>query len=314
MENKFTAAELKQFQSLPLEAKVIKSQQRIKEYYDYFNGEVYLAFSGGKDSTVLLHLIRDLYPDVRAVFVDTGLEYPEVKEFVRSQENVTIIRPPRTYKDVITRWGYPMVSKMTANCIYTARRDPNSTRAKYLTGEIPTKAFGYGNGRWWPMVVDAPFNTSGYCCEVMKKQPFHKFNRETGLVPFIATLANESVSRRTNWFREGCNSFKGKDSSSKPISFWTDQDILHYIKDNNIPYCPIYGDIVENEKGELVTTGVERTGCIFCGFGAHLEKEPNRFQQLKKTHPKLWDYCMRPIEENGLGMKEVLEFMKIPIE
>ncbi len=310
----YTATDLRQMQSLPLEAKIVKSQERIKEYYDYFNGEVYVSFSGGKDSTVLLHLVRELYPDVRAMFVDTGLEYPEVKEFVKSQENVTIVRPSRTYKQVIERFGYPMISKMTANCIATARRDPNSTRAKYLTGEIPTKAFGYGNGRWWPMVTDAPFKTSGYCCEVMKKQPAHKFNKETGLVPFIATLADESVNRRLNWYKEGCNSFKGKDSQSKPLSFWTDQDIYHYLKDNNIPYCPLYGDIVENEKGELVTTGIERTGCIFCGFGAHLEKEPNRFQQLKKTHPKLWDYCMRPIEENGLGMREVCEFMKIPIE
>lgn len=310
----YTATDLKQMQSLPLEAKIVKSQERIKEYYNYFNGDVYVSFSGGKDSTVLLHLVRELYPEVKAMFIDTGLEYPEVKEFVKSQENITIIRPSRTYKQVIEQFGYPMVSKMTANCIATARRNPNSTRAKYLTGEIPTKAFGYGNGRWWPMVTDAPFKTSGYCCEVMKKQPAHKFNRETGLVPFIATLADESVSRRLNWYKEGCNSFKGKDSQSKPLSFWTDQDIYHYIKDNNIPYCPIYGDIVENEKGELTTTGVERTGCIFCGFGAHLEKEPNRFQQLKETHPKLWDYCMRPIEENGLGMREVCEFMKIPIE
>lgn len=54
--------------------------------------------------------------------------------------------------------------------------------------------------------------------------------------------------------------------------------------------------------------------CIFCGFGVHLEKEPNRFQQLKQTHPKLWDYCMRPLDQNGLGMREVCDFMKIPVE
>ena len=298
----YTATDLRQMQDLPLEAKIIKSQARIREYYDYFNGEVYVSFSGGKDSTILLHLVRELYPDVKAVFVDTGLEYPEIKEFVKSHNNVIVIRPQKTYKEVIERFGYPMISKMTANCIATARRHPNSARAKYLTGEIPTKAFGYGNGRWWYMVTDAPFNTSGYCCEVMKKQPIHKFNKEFGLVTIIGTLAHESVSRRLTWYKEGCNSFKGKDSQSKPLSFWTNQDILHYIKDNNIPYCSIYGDIIENEKGELVTTGVERTGCIFCGFGAHLEKEPNRFQQLKQTHPKLWEYCMRPLDENGLGI------------
>ena len=281
-DKKRNIADLKQMQSLPLEAKIVKTELRIREFYEYFNGQVYISFSGGKDSTVLLHIARQMYPDIRAVFVDTGLEFPEIREFVKTQENVTIVRPSKTYREVIQRWGYPMVSKMTANCIYTARRNPNSTRAKYLTGEIPTHAFGYGNGRWWPLVTDAPFNVSGYCCEIMKKQPFHKFNKETGLVPIIGTLTDESVSRRLNWLKEGCNSFKGKDSSSKPMSFWTTQDILKYLKNYNVPYCPIYGEIIEDEKGELKTTGAQRTGCVFCGFGVHLEKEPNRFQQLKQ--------------------------------
>jgi len=72
--------QLRQMQSLPLEAKIIKSQMRIREWYEHWSGDVYVAFSGGKDSTVLLHLTRQLYPDVPAVFCDTGLEFPEIKE------------------------------------------------------------------------------------------------------------------------------------------------------------------------------------------------------------------------------------------
>jgi len=45
---------------------------------------------------------------------------------------------------------------------------------------------------------------------------------------------------------------------------------------------------------------------MFCGYGCHLEKEPNRFQMLKNTHPKVWDYCMKSVEDGGLGMREVL--------
>jgi hypothetical protein len=78
-----------------------------------------------------------------------------------------------------------------------------------------------------------------------------------------------------------------------------------------VPYCPLYGDIIEGKKGKLETTGIHRTGCIFCAFGCHLEKEPNRFQQLKLTHPKIWEYCLKPWSEGGLGMKEVLDYIHV---
>ena len=63
--------------------------------------------------------------------------------------------------------------------------------------------------------------------------------------------------------------------------------------------------------GGWTTTGEKRTGCVFCAFGAHLEKSPNRFQRLKQSHPKLWEYCMKPVEEHGLGMRKVLEFIDV---
>lgn len=90
--------------------------------------------------------------------------------------------------------------------------------------------------------------------------------------------------------------------------------MLRYIKEYNIPYASVYGDIVEDKNGKPRTTMCDRTGCVFCGFGCHLEKEPNRFQRLKITHPKLWNYCMKPWDEGGLGMKEVLEFINVKIE
>ena len=309
----FTATDLKQFQSLPLEAKILKTKLRIREFYDHFGGDVYVSFSGGKDSTVLLTIARSLYPDIPAVFFDTGLEYPEVKEFVKTFDNVEIIRPNRTFRQVIEEFGYPIVSKKIAGYVYTAKRDPNSVRAKTLRGEIPTKTFGFGDGKW-AYLVDAPFKISDYCCDVMKKQPAHKYHRETGRYPIIGTLAEESISRRNVWLQQGCNAFNTDEPISRPLSFWTEQDILKYIQEKNIPYAPVYGDIKRNRKGKLETTGEDRTGCIFCAFGCHMEKEPNRFQLLKKTHPKLWEYCMKPWDEGGLGMKEVLNYINIKTE
>lgn len=114
--------------------------------------------------------------------------------------------------------------------------------------------------------------------------------------------------------RHGCNAFDNQKPMSRPLSFWTEQDILEFIAGYHLPYPSVYGDIVKDEKGKWHTTGCSRTGCMFCAFGAHLEKEPNRFQRLKETHPKVWDYCMKSVSEGGLGMKEVLEFLKIKTE
>lgn len=90
--------ELRRLQSLPLEDKITLTKLRIQEWYEHWGGAVFVSFSGGKDSTVLLKLVRELYPDVRAVYCDTGLEYPEVKHHVKKFDNVEIIRPKRHLK------------------------------------------------------------------------------------------------------------------------------------------------------------------------------------------------------------------------
>ena len=110
-ESEFNRIALRQKQSLPLEGKVILAQQRIREWYEHWDGNVYVSFSGGKDSTVLLHLVREVYPDVPAVFVDTGLEYPEIRKFAMQQPNVTVLRPAMRFDQVISKYGYPVVSK-----------------------------------------------------------------------------------------------------------------------------------------------------------------------------------------------------------
>lgn len=110
-------------QNLPLEVKILKSQQRIREWVTHFGANgVYISFSGGKDSTVLLHLVRELYPDIEAVFVNTGLEYPEIQQFVKTFDNVKILYPEMSFKNVISNYGYPLLSKSIAHKIDSARR------------------------------------------------------------------------------------------------------------------------------------------------------------------------------------------------
>lgn len=281
-----------------------------------FYNQIYVSFSGGKDSTVLLHLVRRLYPNTPAVFVDTGLEYPELREFVKSVENVTWVRPEMNFKKVIQTYGYPIVSKEVSLKIAETRSKPDGYASQSFNSNSP-KILKYGK-RYdlskWKFLLEAPFLISNKCCNVMKKKPAKKYEKETGNHPIIGTMACESQARKTAWKIHGCNAFDTKRPTSQPLSFWTEQDILEYIKKYNLPYAPVYGEIIQDNKGKWQTTKCNRTGCVFCMYGCHLEKEPNRFQNLKITHPKLWQYCMKPISEGGLGLKEVLEFIGVKIE
>ena len=143
----------------------------------------------------------------------------------------------------------------------------------------------------------------------MKKKPLHDFEKNTGLKPFMGTMACESKIRKDKWIKNGCNAFDLKRPTSQPLSFWTEQDILAYIIKNNLNYASVYGDILQNNKGHYYTTGATRTGCMYCLFGVHLEKEPNRLQQLKETHKNIYDYIMKPWGEKGLGIKDTIDWI-----
>ena len=117
------AKELAIMQSYPLDMKIALTRNRIYEWVTQFGEDgVVVSFSGGKDSTVLLHLVRTYFPDVKAVFSNTGLEYPEIQRFVKSFDNVDIVTPKMRFDEVISTYGYPLISKEVAEAIYYARR------------------------------------------------------------------------------------------------------------------------------------------------------------------------------------------------
>lgn len=318
--NEFNNAALKQKQSLPLEAKIVLTQKRILEWYNHWEGQVYLSFSGGKDSTVLKHIIENTsgVHDVPNVFINTGLEYPEIQNFVRKCDNVTIIRPEKSFKEIIEEYGYPIISKEVSETILYARRSIQSGKTKYIfalnklegTAVCPsTGRLSIYNYSKWKYLLDAPFKISNECCRFLKKKPAYKYAKETNRKPMTATMACESLLRRSQWLQHGCNGFNMKNPVSNPLSFWTEQDILKYLYEYKVPYCKVYGEIEKNFNDEYRLTGLQRTGCMFCMFGTHLEKSPNRFQRMKASHPKLYQYCMEK-----LGIKEVLDFLNVEYE
>lgn len=305
----YTSDDLKTMQAWPLERKIQVTQTKIIEWYYRYGGNVAVSLSGGKDSTVLLDLARRAFPDIRAAFVDTGLEYPEIRNFVKTISNVAWLRPEMPFHKVIELYGYPVVSKEVAKRIYYARKG-SFWALQHLRGLNKDGTPSKFNQRYvkWASLVDAPFLISEHCCMVMKKRPLHRFAKETGTMPIIGTMASESARRRSAYLTTGCNAFEKREPSSQPLSFWLEQDILNYLILTGIPYASIYGDIVADPKtGKLKTTGAQRTGCMFCMFGVQVERQPNRFQLMEHSHPKQYDYCI-----NGLGCGAVMDYIGAP--
>lgn len=297
--------ELYRLQALPLDEKIAIAQKAIREFVEHFGVDgIYISFSGGKDSTVLIHLCRQLYPDLVGLYSDTGLEFPEIRDFVQTFDNITIVTPKMHHREMLKKCGYPVVSKEQAEWIYRIRSGTSSgaiQKAFYglnLDG-TPTR---FKLSEQWKYLLNAPFNIGSGCCKEMKLKPIAEYVKKTGRVPIMGTTASESALRAQKFLQYGFYNLEGKKAQCTPMSIWTDDDVWEYIRRFNLPYCKIYD------------MGYDRTGCVFCMFGAHLDKEPNRFQKLQRTHPDLWRYCMKPYDDGGLGLREVLEFMGIPYE
>lgn len=332
--------DLKSMQEWDFNRKIQVSQTRILEWVIAHNGQVYISFSGGKDSCVLADLVARVWqvtcPDqtLDLVFSDTKMEYLDVIKHTEKFKNYLIdkyninaqlvkIETKHNTHEIYKEIGYPILSKKIARQLRDLS-NPTETnyysRRLYTTGE--TKKGYYAPNykladKWIEKFnvdrtnysVDLPFKVSEQCCDYFKKAPLRDYEKETGKKTFVGTMADNSRARANAWLKTGCNNFTSKNGQSKPMSFWVENDVLQYIKEFNIPISEVYGNIEQDEQGNYYTTGEHNTGCKYCVFGAHMEKGETRFERLKKLEPKSYEYAMR--EENGLGLKKVLDFLDI---
>jgi 3'-phosphoadenosine 5'-phosphosulfate sulfotransferase (PAPS reductase)/FAD synthetase len=288
-----TYNELQYRQSWTLEQKIDHSVGVVSSFLEKVSGKAYISYSGGKDSGVMLDIIRRfINKTIPVVFCNTGNEYPEVVKFVRQMENITVIRPEIHIKQLIEKYGFPLISKEQSQYIRQAKHtNSEKLRNIRLNGSIN----GIGKiAERWKFLIDAPFDISEKCCLFLKKKPFAKFQKQTGLFPIIGTMAGESRLRLQKWLQHGCNLFDANKTASYPLSIWTEQDIWAYIRKFNLPYSPIYD------------LGLRRTGCMFCGFGCHI-KGDRRFYFLKENKPKIYEHFMA-MTNNGVTYKEALRF------
>ena len=290
--------QLTQRQGLPLDIKIKLTKRRIEEFYKSFNGKVYISYSGGKDSEVMLHLVKSCHSDIKIVFVDTGTELETRKHAIRKAD--IILKPKIPMLQIWKKYGIPFPSKQQANFIYKVKH----TKSDYLRNRLMTGIMKDGSktmfkiSKKWKCIIDSDIEVSDRCCYYLKKEPFLRYKKQTGEVPFIGTMASDGMERKKEYLQNGCINFTKE--VCHPLGFWTEQDVLMYIKKFDLDYCGAYGDIIEVE-GLLKTTKAKRTGCVGCGFGTHLEKEPNRFQRLEVDNPRLHNIILHKWVDGAMG-------------
>ena len=294
--NTFTKKDLKRFQAESLDDKKQRSYAKIGEWFAYWAGMVYVAFSGGIDSSVLADLCarwcKLIGKPLYLVFSNTGLEYPEIQkhvkffaEWLRKKYNIEvhleIVRPKMRFDEVIRTCGYSIISKEVSNTVRLARANIEQGVYSHRLCKLGVSSDEYGglydSGEYdyakalekskfklpkWRPLLDIDCNVSEECCTIMKKEPMSEYSKRTGRMPIIATLAEESMNRENAWFKNGCNAFDGKDPKSTPMAFWRRQDVLLYVKTEGLPISSVYGEIVYKTDPEQIR--IEEYG-IDCG-------------------------------------------------
>lgn len=341
--------ELKMLQALPLDIKRAKSKQRLREAIDYFGKEhLYLSVSGGLDSTAAHLLLQEVEEEdnipsgaIPRVNSNTGNEYDGVLKKAREISDVEV-KPLKPFYKVITEEGYPVGSKKVSRMLRDLQNpteDNFNSRRLYLEGikQDGTLTKSFKLPQKWRKFIDSAVKCSEKCCFYLKKQPLQEYEKRTERTPIIAVLAEEGGTREHGYLDTGCNAFECSRPQSKPVGFWTHNDILMYLvlKEEAIP--PEYGDIVFEDTKEkvtksdveqaikegkilkLTTTLEKRTGCVCCTYGVTQENGENRFQRLKKLDPKRYNFCIyggeirdgKLVPKGGLGLGYILDMMGI---
>lgn len=270
-EQKIRSQKMAEMLNEPHDKKVERSKSNVNEFCNILGLEtVYVSTSGGKDSAVLSSVCKEVYPEIKHIMFNTGLEYKATIDLAKKQ-GAEIIPPTIGWVESCEKHGYPVVSKNISRRLHDIGRTSLSTCIALFN---PT----YGiSDKWLHLTSDefVNFPVSGYCCTEFKKNPSHKLK----LNPIIGTRIQESEQRKSAWKKSGCNSYTKdyKHGVSRPISLWKDNDVNQYVSDNNVELSTIYTQYE-----------AKRTGCKICPYGAQIDG--SRFDLLKKLEPKVYDH------------------------
>lgn len=285
-----------------------QAKKRIRDVYKQTDGNVYLSFSGGKDSTIVLSLIKDIGLNIPAVFSDTGLELAAIKDFVKwvkdnYYNNVIIIKPEKSYNEVI-KDGKPFLSKMKSTAIKYYQKNPKCKTALELYNEEYVKSHRIRLANKDFHILHENFNIkiSDNCCYDMKKRPFEIYVEFSGARGSITGIrAYEGGQRAFNYDRNiklgknPCTEIKkGGFIQKSPIIDWTDEMCELYIKNHNVPLSKAYTEY-----------GLKRTGCYLCPYDRDLEK---RLEILYKYEPNKYKAALYYMQDVYIAQGVKLDF------
>ena len=320
-----TPQEFLQKMSLPYEAKVNHFILKAREFYDRMQGNVYASIGGLDSITMLTVLRREVAKDIPGVSVSC-LEDKSITAVHRTFDNFEFLQPLKNMTQVIKECGYPVISKDKAMKIQAIQNptDRNAVlRHAIMTGQkgdgtlqkrmkLPKKWLylfaGLENEKYGTEYKCANFKVSPDCCYWQKERPLEIYSQRTGRKPYMGLMASEGGRRQFALMKRGCNYYGGTIRSA-PLAPFYQHELLRLALEYKAPVPAIYGSIERRPDGMLYTTKAQRTGCVMCGFGIHLEQRPHRFDRLRQDNYREWKFWMY-----DMGWGKVLDYIGVKWE
>ena len=295
--------ELKQRQSLPLDCKILKAIKTLENFYDMYDGEVYIS-TGGVDSTILRWIAKQSLKTQDIECVCVGACEPTGNLKLNHERGDTILKPVilkrngqniiATKEWVIQEYGYPLISKEVAMKLSRyLRTKSDETKNKRLYGYIGRNGKRITAGmipKKYQELIYAPYEFSEKCCDYTKKKPLKVYEKVTGKHPITGEMACESFDRQNEYLKHGCIMHDKKRPKCTPLGPWLSEDIAKCAKFKNIEISTEYGQVIVDKNNHYIYSGEQRTGCDICGFG--IIHDFNRFERLKENKPNIYKRMM----------------------
>ena len=294
---KITTKEANERLKWNLDQKIDHALGTIEQIYNKNNGNIFVAYSGGKDSCVLLNIARKFNKDIKGVFYNNGNEHTEIMKYVKKTENIVIHGVEIGMKDVIEKHGFPLISKHVSSMIERYKKEEDEEKKRDMLNRKKCKIYHIPDK--YKFLINAPFDISAKCCEYLRKKPAHLFqknNNNCGIL--VGTTIVESQRRFNAYLQTGC--YIKEKNRAMPISIFTEKDIYECVKKFNIELVCLYKD------------GCNRTGCRSCGFGITNISSKLHWNYLKTHQPKQFEQAMN-FKNRGVTYKEAFEYIGVKL-